>query len=388
MSEDERTVINPGEVIRPNVDLDLVSTLVKRLYDLDVTEGKELNSYDDRNYLITVSMETANEHIKNVCFHGYVLKVLNSLDSRDEDYVEAQNGMILHVADQGIPTPRLVKNVNGKLMSLERFTSDNKSNKDQVLWCAVRLLEYLPGRILLGVPYTASLLSQIGRITGRLDKALMDFQHPAHTRHRRIWNLTELPDLQKFIYCIKDDDRSNLIREVIDSFRCDVTTNYTLLKSGTLHADVNDNNILVSERPINGVFDVIGILDFGDSVYSYYIFEIAIIMCYVILGSDVIDPIDAGGHTLAGYLSEFSLENEDLKVLKQCVCARFAQSLVMGAYSAENDPENAEYVLTTAQKGWITLKSLWDTPTRDLYRRWEQICREQYGIDAKFDLDL
>ncbi|XP_021366932.1 hydroxylysine kinase-like isoform X2 [Mizuhopecten yessoensis] len=351
-----------------------------------MTEGRELNSYDDRNYHVNVSKETTNEHIGHVCIHGYVLKVLNSLDSRHEDYVEAQNGMIIHVADKGIPTSRPVKNVQGRLMSLESFTCEKKSNRDQapVLVCVVRLLKYLPGRILLGVPYSISLLSQIGRLTGRLDNALTDFQHPAHTRHRRIWNLTELPDLQKFLYCIKDNDRSKLIQEVLDSFRCDVTNSYSILKSGTLHADVNDYNILVSETPTNGDHDVMGILDFGDSVYSCYVFEIAIIMCYVILGSDVIDPIDAGGHTLAGYLSEFPLGRDDLKVLKQCVCARFAQSLVMGAYSAENDPENAEYVLSTAQKGWATLTNLWNTPQIELYNRWSRICREQYGIDAKF----
>ncbi|XP_033757038.1 hydroxylysine kinase-like [Pecten maximus] len=388
MSKDDRTVVNPGEVIRPYVDLDIVKKFVKCLYDLDVVDGKELNSYDDRNYHVIVSEETTNEHIRHVCVHGYVLKVLNSLDSRHEDYVEAQNDMILHVAEKGIPTPRPVKNVTGKLMSLESFPCDKKLCQNQDLRCVVRLLEYLPGRILLGVPYTMSLLSQIGHLTGRLDNALADFQHPAHTRHRRIWNLSELPDIQKFIYCIKDDHRSNLIQEVLDSFRCDVTNNYDLLKTGTLHADVNDYNVLVSEHPTNGLYDVIGILDFGDSVYSCYVFEIAIIMCYAILGSDVIDPIDAGGHTLAGYLLEFSLGREDLKVLKQCVCARFAQSLVMGAYSAENDPENAEYVLSTAQKGWTTLKSLWDMPKRDLYDRWDQICREQYGIDTDFGINL
>ncbi|XP_069140871.1 hydroxylysine kinase-like isoform X2 [Argopecten irradians] len=389
MSENERTVVKPGEIIRPYIDLDIVKEVSKRLYDLEVLDGKELNSYDDRNYHIHVSTKTTNSHITHVCFHGYVLKVLNSLDSRHEDYVEAQNGMILHVAEKGISTPRPVKNINGELMSLESFPCDQNRSKSEInLQCLVRLLEYIPGRILRGVPYTTSLLTQIGNMTGRLDNALTDFQHPAHTRHRRIWNLTEVSDLRRFIYCIRDEDRSRLIQDVIHSFQSDVTKNYNLLKSGTLHADVNDYNILVSEQPTNGEYDVIGVLDFGDSVYSCYVFEIAIIMCYVILESDVIDPIDAGGHTLAGFLQEFLLGREDLKVLKQCVCARFAQSLVMGDYSAENDPENAEYVLSTAQKGWTTLKTLWQMSKQELYGRWSRICQEHYGIDANFGDDL
>lgn len=153
---------------------------------------------------------------------------------------------------------------------------------------------------------------------------------------------------------------------------------------GTLHGDVNDYNILVTEDAYTKRHDVTGILDFGDSINSCYVFEIAIILCYVILGSDVIDPLEAGGHTLAGYLSEFPLESTDLRVLKECVCGRFAMSLVIGAYSAENDPENAEYLLSTEQKGWSILNRVWSTPKVEIYRLWNDICRKQYGIEPDF----
>ena len=44
---------------------------------------KELNSYDDRNFHVTVDMDAiSNPHIKEASSHGYVFKMLNSMDSK------------------------------------------------------------------------------------------------------------------------------------------------------------------------------------------------------------------------------------------------------------------------------------------------------------------
>ena len=49
-------LLQPGEVIKPLIDKDDIPDLVKRLYNLNVTSMKELKSYDDKNYLIQVSI--------------------------------------------------------------------------------------------------------------------------------------------------------------------------------------------------------------------------------------------------------------------------------------------------------------------------------------------
>ena len=54
------------------------------------------------------------------------------------------------------------------------------------------------------------------------------------------------------------------------------------------------------------------------------------------------------------------------------VSARFAQSLVMGAYSYEQDPGN-EYLLATAKKGWDRLREFWTTPKEQVIARWKEI---------------
>jgi hydroxylysine kinase len=62
-------------------------TLAKRLYGLNVTGVKEFSGYDDRNFHLTVTEDCNNRFIDEVWPHGYVLKIVNSLDSKQPDYV-------------------------------------------------------------------------------------------------------------------------------------------------------------------------------------------------------------------------------------------------------------------------------------------------------------
>lgn len=280
--------------------------------------------------------------------------------------------------NHGIKTPRPVYNISGTLMSTEEFEQD-KGKK-----YIVRLFEFLPGRILEGAPYTADLLFEIGKVSGEIDKACQDFYHPAHAKHRRIWSLTEVPGLSKFFEYITDQDQKQLAVDVIDAFKREVVDHYEELRSGTIHADFGEQNILIRKSEIEGrEYEVAGILDFGDSAFSYYIFEIAINMCYMMLDSNVLDTFETGGHMLAGYLSVFNLPQKDMQILKECICARMIQSLIVGIYSAKMDPRNLEYITKTSARGWGFLKKLWKTPKKEMYKKFSN-CVSKYGIVANF----
>ena len=47
-----------------------------------VTKIKEMVSYDDKNYHCTVATEHTNPYISELWPAGYILKVLNSMDSK------------------------------------------------------------------------------------------------------------------------------------------------------------------------------------------------------------------------------------------------------------------------------------------------------------------
>lgn len=93
---------------------------------------------------------------------------------------------------------------------------------------------------------------------------------------------------------------------------------------------------------------------------------------YMMIEVTCLPANDAGGHLLAGYLKHRNLTDVEWSILKECVAARFAQSLVMGAYSYEQDPGN-EYLLTTAGKGWDVLEAFWSEPKEQIYTRWREI---------------
>merc|ERR1719150_218737 len=84
------------------------------------------------------------------------------------------------------------------------------------------------------------------------------------------------------------------------------------------------------------------------------VFELGITIMYMMTKCSVIDPNDAGGHVLAGYETIRKLPPIEMEVLRLCVAARYAQSLVMGAYSHQQDPTN-DYVMITAATGWKNL---------------------------------
>ena len=79
--EEGGCTLQPGVVIKPEIDEKIATELVSKLYGLKVKTIKEMNSYDDRNYTITVEEDHTNPHIETLWPHGYTLKVLNSMDS-------------------------------------------------------------------------------------------------------------------------------------------------------------------------------------------------------------------------------------------------------------------------------------------------------------------
>jgi hypothetical protein len=53
MTEKE-VLLKPGQQIKPSISAEEVCTLVNRFFNLTVNSIKELNSYDDRSYYVTV----------------------------------------------------------------------------------------------------------------------------------------------------------------------------------------------------------------------------------------------------------------------------------------------------------------------------------------------
>lgn len=379
MDKEGEILLKPGQQIKPYVPNEVVHQLANNLYNLEVVSIKELNSYDDKNFHITVKDNSHLPDVNDACPFGYVMKVLNSLDSRAPNLIDAQNEMMLYLGNKGLPCPKPVKNVHGKSMSLENLKIqiseplDVAAAKDHPTGqYIVRLLSFVPGKILHSVPYTKELFFQVGELVAKTDLALAGFKHDGIKGVDRIWNLNAVPKLTDFVYAIEDEQKRSLSVAVIDNFKSNVLPLLEHLESGPIHGDFNEQNILVTEEEGQpGKFYLSGILDFGDVHINFYLFELAIAICYMMIECQSMNILDAPGHVLAGYNRFRLIPENEFTLLKDCIAARLSQSLVLGAYSYSQNPD--PYLLTTSQRGWQCLKMLWDCPKDELHKRWRDI---------------
>ncbi|KAK3590072.1 hypothetical protein CHS0354_041115 [Potamilus streckersoni] len=347
------------------------AALVEKRFGLQVCCSRGLTSYDDLNIHVTVGDKWNNANIKFLSENGYVLKVLNSLDSKKTNFVHAMHATIRHVSDQGVQTPTPVLTVEGDEFCMEELPVDTENTSDdpETAEFLVRLFHYIPGEILLGKPYTKKLCYEVGQLGGRLDICLQGFFHSGYENHRRHWSLLEVSNLMTKSEALRSQEDKDLIRDVVASFKQNVVTKYPNLKRGIIHADLNEGNIIVKPRDeithpslnhhnTRG-YAIYAVVDFGDSVHEYHVFELAIAMCYIMLESTILDPMEAGRYVFAGYMKENPLPELDINVLKECVCGRLAQSVVYGAHVHMHDPSNTHCLHTTRRGGWQLLRRLW-----------------------------
>ncbi|XP_071653850.1 hydroxylysine kinase isoform X2 [Temnothorax longispinosus] len=327
------TLLIPGQHIRPPVTEETAVALLERLYGMRATSVRELNAYDDRNYHVVCDGPPANPHAINLEKTGYVLKVINSLDSRKTDVIEAQTELMIFLNQRDVCCPLPVKNVNGAYFSLETLKSENTMEK-----------------------------YAIGSFTARIDEILTGFNHPAYDDHKSLWMLTSVPRVQQFTYAIKSSLDKQLVHDVIVSFQREVLPIMDQLEQTVIHGDLNEHNIIVSP---DGK-DIAAVIDFGDSHRTCRVFELAIVLCYMILQTA---DVGMGRHVVEGYERIKKLTDVEKKTLKISVCARICQSLVMGAYSYLHDPEN-QYLLSTQKTGWMLLKRLWPMSQGDVMQAW------------------
>ena len=132
-------MLKPGQQIKASVSMDQARELVELRYGLTVQRIVELDAYDDRNYHVQCQPEEGN-------VHGYVLKIVNSLDSQKTGFVEAQNELLVFLGKRGIVCPTPVPQTDGAYYSVETLGKegecvDNERGGAFVYICACALLE-------------------------------------------------------------------------------------------------------------------------------------------------------------------------------------------------------------------------------------------------------
>ena len=145
-----------------------------------------------------------------------------------------------------------------------------------------------------------------------------------------------------------DQNKENIIIHFMNEYEKNVDSNRQFLRKSIIHNDCNDHNIIVRNKS-----ETIGVIDFGDIVYSYIVIEPAVCIAYAVLGKK--NPFEIMCDILKGYCNSNQLSDVELKLAIYFVCIRLCISVTMAKFRSQLFPEN-EYLMVSNIKAWEFLQ--------------------------------
>lgn len=99
-----------SNVVKPDFSQSQVTEIMKRLFDLTLSKILPLPSYDDQNF-----------HVVTGDGVDYVLKIMNSEDSKNFSLIDMQTYAMSFLHQNGLPTQTAVPTTSGQLLTLEEI---------------------------------------------------------------------------------------------------------------------------------------------------------------------------------------------------------------------------------------------------------------------------
>ncbi|KAG8173998.1 hypothetical protein JTE90_025603 [Oedothorax gibbosus] len=305
------------KMAKPNVSV-VAKELVKRIYGLQVTEIKSLDSFYDKNFHIKVSKDHQNSNIGEVSDDGYTLKVTNTLKSNLKGHFDAIHEAMLHLHEKGLRVPQPIKNLEGKTWKLETLPLQESEGKvAKTLQCGIHLLTYIPGVPLATVDANKKIFFQWGELLAKFHTSVEDF-------------ISAKP----------------FVQNVLKRYPSEYDNHISYLPTGFLHGDFNDLNILVRPTEETGSYCVDGILDFDDMHHGPYAWDLGMLLGHALLVKKTIDPLAAVGHAVAGYQSVRRLSEKEKSFLTLAMECRLCMLCFISTV-VDKDPSNS-YILKLA----------------------------------------
>jgi len=322
-----------------------VGPLVARFgVDAEGLEFDDLPAYDDLNL-----------RIKTAAGRRYVLKVHNAeLNSGSRARLEAQDRFIGRLAERGLPVPEVIisPSSSSSIIPLDPPAPGRAAP-------LARLLTYLEGDIVPNeTPKDEAFLQRVGMLVGKVTAALAGFEDPA-AHWSWEWDMKIVPKtVRSKLSFIKDEAHRELATRLADEYEATVCEAASTLPHSIIHSDLNDTNLLFRDN------EVVGVLDFGDSIYSCTIFDCAIAAGYYSLGQA--DPMMVLTEVLRGYMrtAPSPPSAAELAVYFQAARGRLLLSVACSAEACFHKPDD-EYLAHTAEPGWAALAKLAAVPTAE-----------------------
>lgn len=261
MSSEQDTPTPSDEELRklwkPNPTEEQVVEAIQTGHGKKVKILKELDSYDDRNYLV---QDVENGTLLLCKVHNGV-ESLDCVEKEQDSCIFFQNSMMQHLNKHNVRTSDpIVSQVTGKPLAVAFLPVVSGPPQNLV----VRLLSWLEGNTMSSLPFLpVESLVDAGRFLGNVDLKLdlMNVDEFKAAKRHHAWDAKNTLDLRAYTRYIPNEQRRAMIESILDAFEEDIVNKKVEFRTGILQADFNDANILVNDK-----FQVSGVIDFGDSV--------------------------------------------------------------------------------------------------------------------------
>tara|TARA_B100001248_G_scaffold103616_2_gene77211 strand:- start:2351 stop:5380 length:3030 start_codon:yes stop_codon:yes gene_type:complete len=310
--------------------------ILKSIYNIE-GEITSLNGEVDFNFRVITNKSKK-----------YLLKI--SRPDYEQEYIDYQIDLLEYINQNSkIEIPKIIYTIsNKKSSSFQDINGENRS---------VRLMSWIEGRLWSTTnPIKKSLRYELGFLSSQLTKSLKDFNHPY--AHRSIkWDISKSLWVESHLD-IFDSKKAKVLKKFIRGFKNNLRL-YQKLEKSVIHNDINDNNIIVTHDFLNP--EVKSIIDFGDSVYSQTINDLAITCSYGVMNHK--DPLSGCLDIVKGYNENRKIKDEELKLLYNLIAMRLVISVTISSINRYKEPNN-RYLFISERAAW------------DLIYKWKEVNSE------------
>jgi hydroxylysine kinase len=309
-----------------SVALEQAEQFVREHYGIDA-RAERLTGERDENF-----------HMRVENGAGYVLKVSNPAES--PSVADLQIAVLLHLerTNPDIPVPRVRRSRGGQ--TGVNF-NDRGAARSAVLYT------FLPGKTLISATRSTSQRSACGRLLARMGRALRDFEHPA-SRRALVWDLRQLPRLSSLLPEVPTLENRAFIADFIARFEAVILPRLEAVRRQFIHNDFNARNIIVDSSDESRVT---GIIDFGDSVHTGLIADVAVGVMGQLTTPETAD--EAIRDFVRAYCEIEPLDTEELALIDWLIAGRIVQNVVITSWHRARNPTDRHFdAFGTAYFAW------------------------------------
>ncbi len=296
-----------------------------------------LPAYEDQNFLLKIKDN-----------QKYVVKIANQ--SRTLSELKINNSVMNELSN--IPIGHMFPIVVNSKENSQILKISNRENHDYYL----RMITYLPGKPYDSLrPLDEKTFTNLGEIFGQMNAALLNFSHP-NMEYDSKWDLAQLDWISTHTQKIIELDRRAIVEYCFLQYQARVKPQLNGLPMSVIHNDGNGDNVLLQIDKVGG-WQVSGIIDFGDTIYTHTINELAILCAYALHGEK--DIIPALQSIAKGYHKYKKLTEIEIQVLFPLILMRNCISGLMSSIATQEDPKNAHRQVS-ASAVWELLEKNYD----------------------------